>query len=118
MRTYAIEGDATFDVLVSGDVSEQLSHTVSFGEALEVEFAPQAVYAEGVVIVPFALRNVGQVPLNFTTDVELERAGVSVETGSIESYLAVGEIATGELLFELSAGDYVLGYSTPLAQGE
>jgi ligand-binding sensor domain-containing protein len=118
VRTYSIEADTTFDVAISGDVTEQLSRTVLLGEALEARVTPDAVYVEGAVAIPYALRNVGQVPLTFSTDVMLEEDSGGVDERSFESYLAGGEIAAGELLYDLAPGNYTLSYSTPLADGQ
>ncbi len=119
VRTYEILADTTFVAAISGDVTEQLSHTVAFGEALEVTFAPSPVYAEGAVAVPYSLANVGQMVLRFGTDATLVRSeGGRILARSFESYLPTGESASGELLFDLLPGEYMLSYVTPLAQGD
>ncbi|MCP4645199.1 MAG: hypothetical protein GY851_32455, partial [bacterium] len=110
-ETYAIAGDTVFTVSITGDVTQTLVHSVTFGEAVETSLSPQPLYPEGIASIPYTLTNTGQLP----TVVELEIGGF--ETRGIDTYLPVGAVVSGDLLFDLPAGDYTLVYTTSFDGG-
>jgi len=111
VETYAISDDTVFTVSITGDITRTLTHAVTFGEAAEVVLSPQSIYPEGIVSIPYTLTNTGQLP----TVVDLEIGGFEIQR--FDTYLPVGAVASGDLLFDLPAGDYTLVYTTPFDGG-
>ncbi len=106
-----------FTVTISGDVSYILYHAVTFGEAAVVSFAPQPVYAEGAVAVPYTIENTGLLPVEFTTAITVQ-SSISSLLSPIFTYLPPGEGTSGDLLLDLPPGDYTLTFATPFESGE
>jgi hypothetical protein len=90
---------------------------IALGEAALAAFAPQPVYAEGAIAIPYTLTNTGQLPVQFTTTVTVTRSTFEARHSTFDTYLPVGAATSGSLLFDLPAGDYTLTYATPFETG-
>jgi ligand-binding sensor domain-containing protein/PKD repeat protein len=116
VEPYAISADTIFTATISGDVSYTLHHTITFGEAAVMNFAPQPVYAEGAVAVPYTIENTGLLPVEFTTAITIQ-SSISILQSPLFTYLSSGEGISGDLLLDLPPGDYTLTFATPFESG-
>ncbi|MCX8066687.1 MAG: PKD domain-containing protein [Anaerolineae bacterium] len=115
-ETFTITANTTFTVTITGSVTRTLVHTVTFGEAVTATFAPEPLYPEGPVAIPYTFTNTGQLPVQFTALVTAS-AQYTTRHVQIDVYLPVGEATSGNLLFYLPIGDYTLTYATPFETG-
>ena len=114
-QTFQITEDTTYTVTISGDLEQGMTHPVTFGEDLTSLFSPSDLYCAGPLAIPYTLTNTGQLPLNFTTAVNL--TGPSPETATLNNSLLPGGVEENELPLDLPAGNYELAWSTPYDGG-
>jgi hypothetical protein len=107
-----IEKDTTLTVAISGDLQKTITKNITFGENATITVTPAAFYIEGIVEVPYEVRNLGVLETNFNVTFQL-----GSETISRPVYLPVGAFIEDYLTFNLTKGQYVLDYSTPFENG-
>jgi len=114
---YTISADTVLTITTSGDLEQTVVVPVTFGEAATVALVPESLYPEGMILIPYTLANTGHLPVGFTATVAVADS-VTETAVSLEVYLPTGAVGTGNLLFDLAAGDYTLTYETPFGGSE
>ncbi|MBN1824340.1 MAG: amidase domain-containing protein [Endomicrobiales bacterium] len=112
-RNFQITKDTTYYFTLSGDAQKQMQKCVRFGLGANIELNPGQVYAEGIVDVPFKVRNTGI--LDLSGDITFELDG-STFTKSY-SIPAGGEISDNIAFAGMTEGEHVLSYNSPLMSG-
>jgi hypothetical protein len=120
-RAFAITEDATYTVVMTGDVSDTITKSVNFGPSAGISLNPQPVSPEGTVEIPVTGFNNG--PVDFELDVDFVLTAVStgadVASDSRSLYLPALQDASAMLVFKnLSEGTYVLSFSSSLTSGQ
>ena len=115
-HTFQIAQDTAFAVSFTGDLTQTLTHTVLFGEAVGAAFIPEPRYCPGLREIPYTFTNTGQLPVDFTTQVTLTDG--LTRSRAIATYLPISSTLQRNLLFDLAAGDYTLAWQHPFGAGQ
>ena len=106
-KTFSIIDDTTIDVILSGEVGGDYHRDIQFGEAAVITIAPEAIYPEGSIAIPYTVENTGSLDTQFDLDFTLDS---KVETKSI--FVPVGGTFSDTLHYDLTAGEYNLSYDS------
>ncbi|MFC1603775.1 PKD domain-containing protein [Planctomycetota bacterium] len=113
VETLTINQDTTVTATISGDVNDEISVQVIFGENVVVQVLPQSTYLGGIVPIPYTVSNQGQ----FDSQIEINFA-LTGQAELIETILVpMSQMVGSELVYDLPAGDYTLNYTQPFGQG-
>lgn len=107
-RNLNILEDTTIYFNISGDMNQNLSKTIIFGEGAEINITPLSVYMEGPVEIPYSIINTGLIDSAFNVTFDIGGAGIFQEV-----YLPQGENLSGVAVFNLSKGLYQLRSASP-----
>lgn len=111
-KTFRITGDTTVPVVISGDINQTINHAIDFCEDVDIVFSPAEVYSEGMVAIPYTVKNTG------CTDTTIDlTVSLNGETIVKPIFVSAGEGLTDNLIVSLGAGDYDFAYSSFLGQG-
>ncbi|MEW6104101.1 MAG: hypothetical protein AB1630_09895, partial [bacterium] len=132
-EAFSITNDATFTLTITGDYVAIITFYIVFGEKVNVELKPDAVYKEGWVEIPFTIENNGSLSSTFELEFSLLKDGkLSTATGyitiktknlkrktqnankenKIEVYIKPNEKIEGILHYEgITIGEYKIGSS-------
>lgn len=111
-KVFTITNDITIYVILSGDVSQTIRKDVIFGEALEIKVAPASVYPEGLVSIPYTVRNMGQLDSRFDLNFNLNG-----QTSTKNIFVPVGQTLSDSLSYNLATGEYTLTHSSFFGSG-
>lgn len=119
-KTFNITENTTYNIILTGDVSQTIIKTVTFGASAIVNLDPLSVYPEGAADITYNVVNDGTTEFGFDIDFTLTDAStgqdMAVMTKTI--YLPVSGTVTDSLIFSnLTEGSYILSYNSPLTQG-
>lgn len=113
---FTIVANRTFTADLSGDIIEQLSKDVEFGEAATVEVVGQELYSEGSMNLSLLSNNTGQLPLTFLVNLSLLGPQGHFNQ-SEEVKLAQAETLGHQLGYEVEEGQYTLTYDSLFGSG-
>jgi parallel beta-helix repeat protein len=109
----SLTGNATLTATVTGDVTRTLQQDVVYGEAATITVAPDDVYVEGPVAIPYTIRNTGRLAMTFTATFTLDGQIVTRDV-----YLPVGENVSDTFTITLTRGRYTMAYASPFWGGQ
>ncbi|MCP4569926.1 MAG: hypothetical protein GY841_20290, partial [FCB group bacterium] len=113
--TPTIGEDTLFTATLQGDVSITQTVTVTYGYKQDLTLAPQSIYPEGPITIPFTLTNSGQLPFSGVLWAELFTVGGSAPLHTLQRPYTVypGQEPHQETLsYVLAPGNYRLRYYT------
>ncbi|MEW6680615.1 MAG: hypothetical protein AB1297_06355, partial [bacterium] len=100
---FSITEDATFTLTLTGDIEATYTFPIIFGEKVEVLLAPELVYKEGWIEVPFTIENKGSLSSSFELSFFLLKDGKpATATGYITIKTKNLKLKTKNLNQELS----------------
>ena len=108
----SITRNTTLIVRTSGDVETTVTKEIIFGENASIAIYPENFYIEGIVEVPYEIRNLGLLETTFTASFILNNENITKTV-----YLPANGNLTDTLTFNLTKGEHLLRYSTPFQQG-
>ena len=113
--TMSITEDTTLSVIISGDVDKTVQKDIIMGEDARIEIAPQNIYLEGTVEIPFTVENTGVLDTEF--EVTFSISSPEEQTIVRTLFIPLDESIAGTLSFELTQGLHLLQYSSPFEEG-
>jgi len=108
--TRAIVKSTTYSVVLSGDVAQSASKTVTFGEAAYIRIGTQgaatAVFPEGKAILPVTIYNFGQVDVTLVVTYQLSQGSGQQNTEIRTYFLPKSGSITDTLTYTFAQGIY------------
>jgi hypothetical protein len=108
----SITRNTTLIVRTSGDIETTVTKEIIFGENASITIYLENFYMEGIVEVPYEIRNLGLLETTFTASFILNNENITKTV-----YLPANGNLTDTLTFNLTKGEHLLRYSTPFQQG-
>ena len=111
-RSFVIGQDTTFQINLTGDVEKSVTKVVKFGGKVILSLAPEEVYPEGTVEVPFTITNSGIVDMELAFAFTLMKGTITwAGTESRPYFLPAWGGVFDSLIYEnMIEGNYVLEY--------
>jgi len=100
-----ISENVTYVFTFTGDLTQTITRTVSYGLGVLISMNPFPVYPGGNITVPVIVTNTGQLAENVQIDFELNPGNLR---RSKTYLLPMGENITDNLYFELAEGDFLI----------
>jgi DNA-binding beta-propeller fold protein YncE/uncharacterized membrane protein len=113
-----ISKDTTYTFTLTGDVEQTLQQVVRFGERADVQLALQPFYKEGDLLIPYQLRNTGELQASHSITFTLFNNGQEISRTTRTFTLPVNGSVSDSLSYNLGEGSYILRYETRGFQAE
>ena len=113
-----ISKDTTYTFTLTGDLEQTLQQVVRFGEKADVQLTLQASYEEGDLLIPYELRNIGELQAAYSIAFTLFKDGQEISRTTKTFTLPVNGSLSDSLSYNLGEGSYVLRYETSGLQAE
>jgi len=113
--TMSITEDTTLSVIISGDVEKTVQKDIIMGEDARIEIVPQNIYLEGMVEIPFTVENTGLLDTEFEATFSI--SSPEEQTIVRTFFIPQGESIADTLSFDLTQGEHLLTYLSPLEEG-
>jgi len=111
VTNYTIRHNTTLNVTITGDVNRTIQKEIVFGEDTNIEFTGLSLHPEGLVEIPFIIRNTGFIDTSFNATFSIYN-----QTIKRSYYIPKGQNISDIVTFNLSRGLYLLTYNSPLEQ--
>ncbi len=109
---YSITADTTLPVVISGDVDQTFQHHIAFCEQVAVSVSPAAFYGEGLVEIPYQVKNTGC--SSSKTDIVFNLNGQLVTKPVV---VPAGGTLSDSLTFSIGSGEYSLSHQSVFGSG-
>jgi len=113
--TMSITQDTTLSVIITGDVEKTVQKDIIMGEDARIEIAPQNIYLEGTVEIPFTVENTGVLDTEFEATFSISSSEEQTIVRTL--FIPQGESIADTLSLELTQGLHLLQYGSPFEEG-
>ena len=111
--TLQITNNQTYTFDITGDATQTISKTVTYGLAETITQAPSPVYAEGIISVPVTLKNTGQLTLVNSVNYGLYSNGAELSSVTKSYSIQPGATLSDNVVFYgITKGSYQLTSSS------
>jgi len=106
--TQQILSDTTYTFTFMGDLEQKIQRQVRFGEKAEIELTLYPSYKEGDIIIPYQLKNIGELETTFPVTFTLFGDGQEISKTIKIFMLPVNGSILDSLRYKLGVGSYLL----------
>ena len=106
-----ITEDTTLSVSVSGDVEKVVQKEIIMGENIEIEITPLPTYLEGIVEIPYTIKNIGLLDSQFNATFSIDDQIISKNI-----FVPKGQSITDSVSFDLTKGTHLLQCLSPFGE--
>ncbi|MGB9835015.1 MAG: hypothetical protein ACPLPW_08640, partial [bacterium] len=102
----SITSDTIYSLQITGDLNQEITIPLIFGESAQITIHSQNVYVEGKVGISVTIQNNGQVAEEVRVTFQLTQAGQIINEQIKDYFLLKGSGQSDILFFDLQEGDY------------
>ncbi len=115
----SITSDTWVAIEITGDVEETIMEFIEMVETNDVEVDVLEIYGEGTCVVDLSVENTGKIDSTFTIVMDIRRSGenATLDEQNTEIFVTEGTTYEGEVVWDLTQGVYLMGYSSPFGSG-